>query len=417
MIWVGWNNGKHHLTGAGYGLKVNAADRDQYFSRVWQTVLIELPRPGGSLIAEVNVAKKSFWGGQCRELISKDIGLWLLDRGHAPWPAGAPPKFEVMRIGERQFRVKGMLPPNRECGLVRRVLGSSAFVPISAEDYVEISAAKAGLVGTLNVEEKFDLVVENYLELETCFLDSTARHMVLCNQDYPGSRAQLNLFNRRLANLLSACRSYIDYSKQHIHAMLPAENDAKERIELEFSSHYDNCLGYRVMEALRNFVQHRGLPIHGVTNQGRWLGEGDGSQLMYGLSVYSETRYLREDGGFKNEVLEELENRGGKVDLKPLVRQYVAALGDVHKLLRTMTGPALEAWDAVILGAIAQFKSAYPNDRSVVGLSAVLKNEQTWDRPVDIFRELIDYRRALQRKNGELVNLEKRFVTGQVVKG
>ena len=48
---------------------------------------------------------------------------------------------------------------------------------------------------------------------------------------------------------------------------------------------------------------------------------------MYGLSVYSETRYLREDGGFKNEVLEELENRGGKVDLKPLVRQYVAALG------------------------------------------------------------------------------------------
>ena len=43
MIWVGWNNGKHHLTGAGYGLKVNAADRDQYFSRVWQTVLIELP--------------------------------------------------------------------------------------------------------------------------------------------------------------------------------------------------------------------------------------------------------------------------------------------------------------------------------------------------------------------------------------
>ncbi len=81
-----------------------------------------------------------------------------------------------------------------------------------------------------------------------------------------------------------------------------------------------------------------------------------------------------------------------------------------------MTGPALEAWDAVILGAIAQFKSAYPNDRSVVGLSAVLKNEQTWDGPVDIFRELIDYRRALQRKNGELVNLEKRFVTGQVVK-
>ena len=61
-----------------------------------------------------------------------------------------------------------------------------------------IAEAKEGLFKALFVEEKFDLVAENYLELETCFLDSTAKNMVLGNQDYEWAQAQRRLFNRRL---------------------------------------------------------------------------------------------------------------------------------------------------------------------------------------------------------------------------
>ena len=61
-----------------------------------------------------------------------------------------------------------------EYGLKRLVLGSKAFVPISGNEYCAISEAQAGLFEAVFVEEKIDLVVENYLELETSFLDSTA---------------------------------------------------------------------------------------------------------------------------------------------------------------------------------------------------------------------------------------------------
>ena len=61
-----------------------------------------------------------------------------------------------------------------EYGLKRLVLGSKAFVPISENEYCAISEAQAGLFEAVFVEEKIDLVVENYLELETSFLDSTA---------------------------------------------------------------------------------------------------------------------------------------------------------------------------------------------------------------------------------------------------
>ena len=103
MIVTAWNNGAHHMSGAGYGLKVDALDRDRYFSRSWQTIILELP--GHTDLVEVNVAKASFWSNTCRELISRDIGKWLLDHEYAPWERGQPPKFQLKKVGERRFKL------------------------------------------------------------------------------------------------------------------------------------------------------------------------------------------------------------------------------------------------------------------------------------------------------------------------
>ena len=104
MTVTAWNNGSHHATGAGYGLKVGASDRDTYFKRSWETILLQLPGSGDPV--EVNVAKSSFWRQSCREIINRRIGQWLLARGYAPWPAGAPPRFRLEPVGERIFRLR-----------------------------------------------------------------------------------------------------------------------------------------------------------------------------------------------------------------------------------------------------------------------------------------------------------------------
>ena len=79
-----WNNGKHSDTGAGYGLKVSAVDRDKLFDPAWQDVIVEMPDCSGDIV--VNVAKRSFWDTNCRELIHKEIGRWLRNAGF-PVPA------------------------------------------------------------------------------------------------------------------------------------------------------------------------------------------------------------------------------------------------------------------------------------------------------------------------------------------
>lgn len=102
MRWTAWNNGSHATSGAGYGLKVPASDRDQRFDRRWKTVVVELP--DGNEV-EVNVAKASFWS-TCRELIHRDIGRWLRASGRAPWQSGSPPSVSVEVAGARRFRVR-----------------------------------------------------------------------------------------------------------------------------------------------------------------------------------------------------------------------------------------------------------------------------------------------------------------------
>ena len=103
MIVTAWNNGRHHATGAGFGLKIRREDRDRYFKRTWKSVTIVLPDE--SEVGNLNIDKRSFWSDSCRELINSDIGRWLLASGHAPWAPGQPPQFRLEPNGERRFRL------------------------------------------------------------------------------------------------------------------------------------------------------------------------------------------------------------------------------------------------------------------------------------------------------------------------
>ncbi len=104
MIVTAWNNGQHHKSGAGYGIKLSAADRDEHFSRMWRTVAVTLE--GSSQEVEINIAKASFWSTTCRELISKDIGTWLRENGLAPWPQDHPPRLRLEPLASRHFLLR-----------------------------------------------------------------------------------------------------------------------------------------------------------------------------------------------------------------------------------------------------------------------------------------------------------------------
>ena len=103
MIVTAWNNGKQHRSGAGYGLKIDRTDRDRYFHPEWRLVIIEFQ--GQPQTVEINISKPSFWNETCRELISIEIGKWLIENKFAPWPKGEPPKLKLTPIKGNRFRL------------------------------------------------------------------------------------------------------------------------------------------------------------------------------------------------------------------------------------------------------------------------------------------------------------------------
>ena len=98
-----WNNGQHHQSGAGYGIKISEQDRDKFFQKEWNNVILRLE--GQSKEVKVNIDKSSFWGQTCRELISKDIGLWLFANNKGTWIKGNPPKLRLEPSGDGKFNV------------------------------------------------------------------------------------------------------------------------------------------------------------------------------------------------------------------------------------------------------------------------------------------------------------------------
>ena len=97
---TGWNNGAWHKSGAGYGIKINKADRDQFFREAWPDVQIELP---SGVTTTISISK-SFWKN-CSELRSQGIGLWMVGVGLAPWKAASPPVLKLEPAGGQRFRL------------------------------------------------------------------------------------------------------------------------------------------------------------------------------------------------------------------------------------------------------------------------------------------------------------------------
>ena len=66
---------------------------------------------GQAVDISVNTNKASFWNGTCKELLSKEIGLWLINNDVAPWMKNHPPKLQLEPAGEQRFNVTILQEP------------------------------------------------------------------------------------------------------------------------------------------------------------------------------------------------------------------------------------------------------------------------------------------------------------------
>jgi hypothetical protein len=290
----------------------------------------------------------------------------------------------------------------------KQALGSFPEVDISPEEYAELKTARAVLSSAFAVEEKYEILVANYLDLEKEMLQLAATSAVRTTLEYSEFFQVRSILNVRLVNLLTAARLYLDQLPQDVGDCMSA-SAAADRIKERCSREYDEKPEYRFMEALRNHTQHRGIPVHLVRPDARWTSFDENGEMEFTLDIFATRQYLEEDGGFKRSVLNEI---GEEVDLKLATRSYVESLSEVHHFARELVADPTAKARSRIEREHERYAKLY--DGSLAGLAALAMADDEEVSVVPLLLDWDDVRLVLQKTNSRLVNLRRQYVTGKL---
>lgn len=286
------------------------------------------------------------------------------------------------------------------------------LVEISEADFARLRSAKRNLMVLQSVEEKLTLLLENYAEFETTLLAQTVHNVVYQVTGWSAAVDLISTINRRLVNLLTAGRLYLDHIMHDLGSMYGTESEVGIRVKEETGRQYDGSLGYRAMEALRNYVQHRGLPVEAV----RHVIRANGAPPGYAANIvtpYLSTKAIKEDGGFKRPVLDELLAVGELVDLKPLIRAYIEGIQEVHKTFRRSVAADAAQWELILRSAMEQRRE--PGEQLPTLFVVEVDEELKILQEVQVFEDLLNRRQQLEQRTPLYGNLSKQIVTSEAV--
>jgi hypothetical protein len=297
-----------------------------------------------------------------------------------------------------------------QCGVRRRTIGSKGCLDISPEQFSETKTAWRGLIQALGVEENFDILNENYFEFENELLGMTLRNMIFSDRDWLSSKSEIHLVDRRIINFLTTSRLYLDQMRHTVSSRFGDPSEEFTSFTTKLSDEYDSSLGYRAVEAMRNFVQHRGLAVFSLSltaSKHDMKCQTSKRTIAPSLSV----SHLKQEGGFKSAVLAELELLGDSVNLKPLIRQAMEALGRIHAFVRQSWASDVAQWDKTIEGIMSAYSDRI--DRGEFPLSVFAVDETGEKESVSIFADLIKRRRWLVDKNTTLPRYNSEIISSE----
>lgn len=281
--------------------------------------------------------------------------------------------------------------------LRRAAIGPQVMVSIDADRYRALCDARATFVDAGAFEHRYEILLGNYLALERFCAEWSLRREIEMDHRYETGAKVIIEASRHVMNLLSAARAYGDHvvrDFRHI-ALSPT---FKELAETLMREEHSRNLSYRIVCALRNYVQHRATPVHGV--------KGRKSECWADtLVIYCQKKTLSEEGKFKASVLAEMEDQ---TDLKDVARKYMQGVSGVHVKLRKNVEAHCREARRLHEQAIAQFVAAQPepeSDMPGIGLTVCREVEGKYSDTYPLLLDWDNVRQLLAEKNRYAVKL------------
>lgn len=289
--------------------------------------------------------------------------------------------------------------------------GSRPSIEITQEEYEDIRNAKSYLSDIIRIEENFDAVMEDYVELEETLLRFGIRHLAFMSGTEDHFHMMRGVINRRVLHLLSTARLYRDGLQKRAKARLSREDFYQLKAQLIDSP--SQPMSFRIVEALRNYTQHDDFPISGMTTQMKWEEGAERIKDRAAFSVTPKFDALEVSKARKlaADVRKALSELGSDAQMISHIREYVEHLGAIHSQVRKLVEQSEKNYVSTLRSAMARYQAGLPeNTNKPIVVIAVKWNEKTRSDEVQMFDEFFDYRTRLKSKNNTQENLSRRYV-------
>lgn len=281
--------------------------------------------------------------------------------------------------------------------------------------FEEVKFAKDNIFQILDIEEKFNMLLENYYEFEKHRLDTILKHSFNRNTNWSYFRNITYQSNRRLLNLLSTCKLYIDQIMHNISSLKIDDEKIKvisKGIKEKLKDEYNTCKGYRIMCELRNYLQHRNLPIHSILMSTSRKDVENDIFLERTLNLTLKVELIKFDKKVNPSIIAELSEIGDHVEISTFVREYLNSLGKIHKYLRNEFTEEVNEIKIIIMNSLDSFKESLDVKNVVLSFFHNNIDEQFYDT-FDLSFDAIERYNMLIKKNRNIENFNKMIITNQ----
>ncbi|ACA84831.1 hypothetical protein [Shewanella woodyi] len=283
------------------------------------------------------------------------------------------------------------------------------LIESSEDELNEVKDAKSNILESVTLEEKLDLALTNYKEFEMFIASISIDYKMFKGGDWQGGMQKRRELARLFSNLLSSTRLYIDHLMHHVSRIYGKESDNYKLIKEHVSQHYDESLSYRLLETIRNHVQHAGLPIS-FKSMSTWNVERTHMVTIVTPTLMIEE--LRQNKRFKKSVLVEIESLTKSPDLKPHIRNYIGRLTQINGFVRELLNSDYQRWSELVLNCIEKGERLHLKASGSIhtALYCESDNYEVLEK-IELFRDFLELREYFCQHNMVLDDFESRYVS------
>lgn len=207
-----------------------------------------------------------------------------------------------------------------------------SYIRLDESQFKELKKARKRLSSEHAIKHKYYLVQSNFIavnqaldELLSCYIEEALS---------PAMNEATNKLNAAVNNLILSARTYTAQLKRHVQACVPHDREQVNRVTQCIEKEYKQSFSFRFVESLYDYVSYYGLSVHTVQVNSYCTALTCEYQRRYVLNAFIERDHLGGPTDFRASVLKETPS---KVNLQPLLDEFMACLTKIHNLACDIT--------------------------------------------------------------------------------